>query len=96
LDHLRLKSPGLIERRADRDCRQTDEAPQALGSRLRCAGISHCSLYANAQLAGEMSGHIFGDRWHGFDHAITTDGSVLTAIGNDHGYERLFERQGGG
>jgi D-sedoheptulose 7-phosphate isomerase len=25
--------------------------------------------------------------------ALTTDSSVLTAIGNDYGYERVFERQ---
>jgi D-sedoheptulose 7-phosphate isomerase len=25
--------------------------------------------------------------------ALTTDSSILTAVGNDYGYERLFERQ---
>ena len=25
--------------------------------------------------------------------ALTTDTSVLTAVGNDYGYERVFERQ---
>jgi D-sedoheptulose 7-phosphate isomerase len=49
---------------------------------------------ADAQhIAGEFISRLF------FDHAplpaiaLTTDTSVLTAIGNDYGYEKVFERQ---
>jgi D-sedoheptulose 7-phosphate isomerase len=44
-------------------------------------------------MAGEFVSRLF------FDHAplpaiaLTTDTSVLTAIGNDYGYEKIFERQ---
>jgi len=44
-------------------------------------------------IAGEFVSHLF------FDHAplpaiaLTTDTSVLTAVSNDYGYERVFERQ---
>jgi D-sedoheptulose 7-phosphate isomerase len=44
-------------------------------------------------MAGEFVSRLF------FDHAplpavaLTTDTSVLTAIGNDYGYEKVFERQ---
>jgi D-sedoheptulose 7-phosphate isomerase len=44
-------------------------------------------------IAGEFISRLF------FDHAplpaiaLTTDSSVLTAVGNDYGYERVFERQ---
>jgi D-sedoheptulose 7-phosphate isomerase len=44
-------------------------------------------------IAGEFISRLF------FDHAplpaiaLTTDTSVLTAVGNDYGYEKVFERQ---
>jgi D-sedoheptulose 7-phosphate isomerase len=49
---------------------------------------------ADAQhLAGELVSRFAYDR-HGLPaFALTTDTSVLTAIGNDYGYERLFARQ---
>jgi D-sedoheptulose 7-phosphate isomerase len=49
---------------------------------------------ADAQhLAGEMLSRLYYDRAPAAAIALTTDTSVLTAIGNDYGYERLFERQ---
>jgi D-sedoheptulose 7-phosphate isomerase len=44
-------------------------------------------------LAGEMLSRLYYDRAPVAAIALTTDTSVLTAIGNDYGYERLFERQ---
>lgn len=44
-------------------------------------------------LAGEIVGRFAYDRPAAAALALTTDGSVLTAIGNDYGYERVFERQ---
>lgn len=44
-------------------------------------------------LAGELVSRFAFDRPGLPAVALTTDSSVLTAIGNDYGYERLFERQ---
>lgn len=44
-------------------------------------------------LAGEMISRFSYDRPGLPAFALTTDTSVLTAIGNDYGYDRLFERQ---
>ncbi|MDE2370333.1 MAG: D-sedoheptulose 7-phosphate isomerase [Burkholderiales bacterium] len=49
---------------------------------------------ADAQhLAGEFVSRFHYDRAPLGAVALTTDTSVLTAIGNDYGYERVFERQ---
>lgn len=44
-------------------------------------------------LAGEMVSRFAFDRPGLAAFALTTDTSVLTAIGNDYGYEHLFSRQ---
>jgi D-sedoheptulose 7-phosphate isomerase len=49
---------------------------------------------ADAQhLAGELVSRFAYDRPGLPSFALTTDTSVLTAIGNDYGYERVFARQ---
>ena len=49
---------------------------------------------ADAQhLAGEFLSRLNYDRAPVAAVALTTDSSVLTAIGNDYGFERVFERQ---
>jgi D-sedoheptulose 7-phosphate isomerase len=49
---------------------------------------------ADAQhLAGELVSRLNFDRPGLAAFALTTDTSVLTAIGNDYGYDRLFARQ---
>jgi D-sedoheptulose 7-phosphate isomerase len=49
---------------------------------------------ADAQhLAGEFVSRFHYDRFPLAAVALTTDTSVLTAIGNDYGYEKVFERQ---
>ena len=49
---------------------------------------------ADAQhMAGEFVSRFAFDRPGMAAIALTTDTSILTAIGNDYGYERLFERQ---
>ena len=49
---------------------------------------------ADAQhLAGELVSRFNYDRPGLAAFALTTDTSVLTAIGNDYGYERIFARQ---
>jgi len=44
-------------------------------------------------IAGEFLSRLYYDRAPLAAVALTTDSSVLTAIGNDYGYERVFERQ---
>ncbi|MDT8445873.1 MAG: D-sedoheptulose 7-phosphate isomerase [bacterium] len=49
---------------------------------------------ADAQhIAGELVSRFYFDRPALPAIALTTDTSILTAIGNDYGYERVFERQ---
>src|SRR5437879_1999155 len=45
------------------------------------------------QRAGETIGRLNYDRAPAAAIALTTDTSALTAIANDYGYERVFERQ---
>ena len=62
------------------------------GRKLLLAGNGGSA--ADAQhIAGEMLSRFSHDRAPLSALALTTDSSVLTAIGNDYGYERLFERQ---
>jgi D-sedoheptulose 7-phosphate isomerase len=44
-------------------------------------------------IAGELLSRLNYDRAPAAALALTTDSSVLTAIANDYGYERVFERQ---
>jgi len=49
---------------------------------------------ADAQhIAGEFVSRFYFDRPGLASIALTTDTSIMTAIGNDYGYERLFSRQ---
>ena len=49
---------------------------------------------ADAQhMAGEFVSRFYFDRPGLASVALTTDTSILTAIGNDYGYERVFARQ---
>jgi D-sedoheptulose 7-phosphate isomerase len=62
------------------------------GRKLLLAGNGGSA--ADAQhLAGEMLSRLNYDRAPAAALALTTDTSVLTAIGNDYGFDRLFERQ---
>jgi D-sedoheptulose 7-phosphate isomerase len=62
------------------------------GGRILLAGNGGSA--ADAQhIAGELVSRFAFDRPGLPALALTTDTSVLTAIGNDYGYERLFARQ---
>jgi D-sedoheptulose 7-phosphate isomerase len=66
----------------------------ALGDGRKLLLASNGGSAADAQhIAGEMLSRFDQDRPPVAAIALTTDSSVLTAIGNDYGYERLFERQ---
>jgi len=71
-----------------------DVAIQALrtGNKLLAAGNGGSA--ADAQhIAGEFLSRLNFDRNPLPAVALTTDTSVLTAIGNDYGFEKVFERQ---
>lgn len=62
------------------------------GGKLLIAGNGGSA--ADAQhIAGEIVGRMLYDRAPLAAVALTTDTSVLTAVGNDYGYEAIFERQ---
>lgn len=67
-------------------------------ARLRAGGkillIGNGGSAADAQhIAGELVSRFAFDRDGLAAIALTTDTSILTAIGNDYGYENLFSRQ---
>src|SRR5262249_59977708 len=62
------------------------------GGKLLIAGNGGSA--ADAQhIAGEFLSRLRFDRNPLPAVALTTDSSVLTAVGNDYGYEQVFERQ---
>jgi len=62
------------------------------GGKLMLAGNGGSA--ADAQhIAGEFASRLNFDRAPLPAIALTVDTSVLTAVGNDYGYERVFERQ---
>lgn len=62
------------------------------GRKLLIAGNGGSA--ADAQhIAGEFLSRLFFDRSPLPAIALTTDTSVITAVGNDYGYEKVFERQ---
>lgn len=64
----------------------------AVGGKILIAGNGGSA--ADAQhIAGEFVSRFNYDRPGLAAFALTTDTSVLTAIGNDYGYEKLFSRQ---
>lgn len=64
----------------------------AAGHKLLVAGNGGSAGDAQ-HIAGEFVSRLFFDRAPLPAVALTTDTSVLTAIGNDYGYEKVFERQ---
>ena len=64
----------------------------AEGQKLLVAGNGGSAGDAQ-HIAGEFISRLFFDRGPLAAIALTTDTSVLTAIGNDYSYERVFERQ---
>ena len=72
----------------------SDACVHALNSGKKILLAGNGGSAADAQhIAGELVSRFAFDRPGLSAIALTTDTSVLTAIGNDYGYERLFERQ---
>ncbi len=71
---------------------ETITAALQAGHKLLIAGNGGSA--ADAQhMAGEIVGRLWFDRAPLAALALTVDSSVLTATGNDYGYDRVFERQ---
>jgi len=87
----RLLDDGALMARLVVAAQRCAQACQA-GHKVMFAGNGGSA--ADAQhLAGEFVSRFNYDRPGLASVALTVDTSVLTAIGNDYGYERLFERQ---
>ncbi len=77
---------------AIRDIAEVTASALRNGGKLLLAGNGGSAGDAQ-HLAGEMLSRLYYDRAPCAAIALTTDSSVLTAIGNDYGYDRVFERQ---
>jgi D-sedoheptulose 7-phosphate isomerase len=62
------------------------------GNKVLIAGNGG-SAADSQHIAGELVSRFYFDRPGLASIALTTDSSILTAIGNDYGYEKLFSRQ---
>jgi D-sedoheptulose 7-phosphate isomerase len=88
----------LHARLRDGDLEPLAAAARAIGESLARGGqvlvFGNGGSAAEAQhFAGELVGRFLRDRRALAAVALTTDTSVLTAIGNDLGFERVFARQ---
>jgi D-sedoheptulose 7-phosphate isomerase len=71
-----------------------DEMTKALKAGRKILLCGNGGSAADAQhIAGEMLARFESERAPLAAVALTTDSSVLTAVGNDYGYEQVFERQ---
>jgi len=88
----------LHQRMSDADSRPVVEAAAAIVEALMLGGklllFGNGGSAADAQhVAAELVGRFQRERAALAALALTTDTSVLTSIGNDYGYDRVFARQ---
>jgi D-sedoheptulose 7-phosphate isomerase len=85
-----LENPQLLQQIAD----VAEVVTQAYKNGKKTLLAGNGGSAADAQhIAGEFVSRFYFDRPGIPSIALTTDTSVITAIGNDYGYEKLFERQ---
>lgn len=83
---LRTQQP-LLER-------ISDEMTRAILARRKILWCGNGGSAADSQhLAAELMGRFRRERCGLASIALTTDTSLLTAVANDYGYERVFQRQ---
>ncbi|MFZ0606597.1 MAG: D-sedoheptulose 7-phosphate isomerase [Xanthobacteraceae bacterium] len=98
-EHFRLSCDTLARAAADRDLHTAihtiaDVITHAFRAGRKVLIAGNGGSAADAQhIAGEFLSRLNFDRNPLPAIALTTDTSVLTAIGNDYGFERAFERQ---
>ncbi len=86
------------QRAADEMADAIEKAARLIIDALRAGGkVAFCGnggSAADAQhIAGELVGRFRREREALAAIAFTADSSILTAVGNDYGFERIFERQ---
>ena len=96
--HVAAESIALKKRFFDENARLLVEVGERLAQCLRAGGkvltFGNGGSAADAQhFAGELVGRFLRDRPALAALALTTDPSVVTAIGNDMGYDAVFRRQ---
>ena len=95
----RLRESAALKETVANECAGSIEsAGRALVGALRARGklilFGNGGSAADAQhLAAEFTGHFVREREPVAAIALSTDTSALTAIGNDYGFEHVFERQ---
>jgi len=86
------------QRAADELADKINSCAQMLATALRCGNkvlvVGNGGSAADAQhLAAELVGRFLKERKALPAIALTTDSSILTAVGNDYGFDRIFQRQ---
>ncbi len=92
------ETASLLERIAPSMARPTTAAAGAVADTLRCGGkVLLCGNGGSAALAEhvacELVGRMRGEHRPWAAVALTPDSSVVTALGNDYGFEAVFARQ---
>ena len=99
VEYLALSRDVLDAATADRTFVSTaaavvDRVAAALAAGNKLLLVGNGGSAGDAQhIAGEFLSRLHYDRAPAAAIALTTDTSVLTAVGNDYGYDRVFERQ---
>ena len=89
-----IRTAGMLHNLADLIASSAQECIESLKNNGKILLIGNGGSAADAQhIAAELVGRYKTNRTGLPAIALTTDTSGLTAIGNDFGYERIFERQ---
>ena len=92
-ESLRVKAK-FFEENKDRIAKTAETIAHGLRSGHKVLFFGNGGSAADSQhLAAELVGRFGPDRAPLAGIALTTDTSVLTALGNDYGYEKVFSRQ---
>jgi D-sedoheptulose 7-phosphate isomerase len=84
----------LAKEETDKICLMADSIVESYRSGGKLLICGNGGSAADAQhLAGELVGRFLKERPPLSCIALTTDSSVLTAVGNDYGFENVFSRQ---
>lgn len=92
-DHLQL-TYDLMDKQTDQIIKFSDIISEAIKERHIIYLFGNGGSAADAQhIAAEFTGRFVKERKGLAAIALTTDTSALTAIGNDYGFDYIFERQ---
>ncbi len=92
-ESLRVKSQFFDENK-DRIAHAAETIARGLRNGRKVLFFGNGGSAADSQhLAAELVGRLGPDRSPLAAAALTTDTSILTAVGNDYGYEKVFSRQ---